>query len=173
MTPIGGLRARLLHDSLQEAVKDGITALGWFDPGRSHRPIQFLNAPAAWDSEITANSMVVTARSRITDWVEVGSALSQDLVVMGVDIYGETDSFTSHIANDVRDLLRGRLPVGPQRGSLAILDYRMATPTPLGHAVITEVRVTRVRPQTNRPYSLFWFGVDVELLDTYYDSELT
>lgn len=170
MTVVGGLRARLLHDSLQETIHDGLTSLGWFDVSRAHRPIQFLPEPVEWDREITANSMVVTARTRDTSWMEVGSNLSQDTIVMGVDIYGESDSFATHIANDVRDLLRGRLPMGPQLGVLAIMDYRMATPAPIGAALIGTVATTRIRPQVNRPHTLFWFGVDVELLDTYYDS---
>jgi hypothetical protein len=168
---IGGLRSRLLHDSVQNTIEAGLAVLGWFDPGRSHRHIEFLTKPAEWDREITANSMVITARSRVTDWVELGSLLSQDMVVIGVDIYGESDSFVFHIANDIRDLMRGRLPVGPQRGSLPIMDYRMTTPMPIGHAAVTDVRATRVRPQVNRAYSLFWMGVDIELLDVYYSSD--
>lgn len=170
MTLVGGLRARLLHDSVQNAVKDGLQVLGWFDPGRAHRPIEFLNEPADWDREITANSMAITTRSYVPDWIEVGSLLTQDTVVLDIDIYGETDSLVMHLANDIRDLLRGRLDIGPQRGSLPILDFQMATPVPIGHAVITDVRVTRLRPQVNRPISLHWFGVDIELFDTYYSS---
>lgn len=172
-TIVGGLRARFLHDSAQEAIRAGLTALGWFDPGRSHRPIEFLTKAANWDEEIAANSMVVTTRSRLTDWVEVGSTLSQDMVVVGVDIYGESDSLAMHLGNDVRDLMRGRLSVGPRRGSLAILDFRMPTPGQIGYAVVTDVRLTRVRPQVNRPHSLFWLGVDIELFDTYYGSGFT
>jgi hypothetical protein len=170
VTVVGGLRSRFLHDSLQNAVQDGLQALGWFDPSRAHRPIQFLAEPAEWDREIAANSMVVTTRSQATDWVEVGSLLHTDTVMMGIDIYGESDSFATHISNDVRDLLRGRLPLGPQLGMLPIYDYRMATPAVIGAALIADVVVTRVRPQVNRPHSLFWFGVDVELHDSYYDS---
>jgi hypothetical protein len=170
VTVVGGLRARLLHDSLQTVVEDGLKELGWFDAARSHRPIQFLAESAEWDQEISANSIVITARSRDVQWMEVGSNLHQDNVVMGVDIYAESDGFAVHVSNDIRDLLRGRLPFGPQLGAMAIMDYRQATPTPLGYALISDVRVTRVRPQVNRPHSLFWFGVDVELFDTYLDS---
>jgi hypothetical protein len=170
VTVIGGLRARLLHDSVMDTIKSGLGALGWFDPGRSHRPIEFFATPQEWDREITANSMVITARSRVTDWVEVGSNLSRDTVVIGVDIYGDTDSLVMHLSNDVRDLMRCRFPFGPENGSLAILDFQMATPVPIGYAAIADVRVTRLRPQINRPFSQHWFGVDIELYDTYYSS---
>jgi hypothetical protein len=171
--PVGGLRARYLHDSLQAAIRDGLDQLGWFDPGRSHRPVVFLPEPVDWDSEIRQNTLVVTTRTRQTRPHEVGSNLSRDLVAVGVDVYGESEALASHLTNDIRDLLRGRLPVGPQRGALPILDFMMATPVPIGSAVIADVRASRLAPQGSRAYTSFWFGIEAELFDTYYDASET
>ena len=167
---VAGLRARLLHDSFQNLVEEALALLGWFDTDRAHKPVRFFHEPVDWDQAIVFNSMVVVARSRITDYIEVGSNLTQDSVTVGVDIYGESESFTLDIANDVKDILRGRLTPAASRGTFEILDLQLATPVPIGHAVITNVRATRVPPQIGQVYTRHWFGVDATVLDTYYDA---
>lgn len=170
MTVIGGLRARLLQDSLRLVLDNGLADLGWFNPNRTHKPLRFLPEPQDWDHPIAFNSMVVSTRSRSTEEIEVGSHFNQDTARVTVDIYAENDSLALDLANDIRDLIRGRLPLGLINGTFSILDLRMATPTALGYARIGEVRMTRVAPQPTSPHSLYWFGVDVDVHDYYYDS---
>lgn len=167
---VGGLRARFLHDSLHRLIHDGLTQLGWFDAGRSHSPIVLLPEPANWDEPIIPNSVSITTRERASDFVELGSNFSEDTVILGIDLYADSDTFANHLTGDLRDMLRGRLPVGTFNGSLPILDLRLATPVPIGYAAIVSVRVTRLAPVANRPHLLHWQTIDVELLDHYYDS---
>jgi hypothetical protein len=172
MIPVGGLRARLLQDSVQQFIENSLIAFGWFDAGRSHGPIEFVATPIDWSRVIQYNAITVSTRSRSADEDEVGSNLTQRTVFVNVDIYAESESLAVDLSNDVRDLLRGRLPGGATNGSLPILDYRMATPDAVGHATVIEVRATRVPTQTvsTQPHTKHWFGVDATLLDHYYDS---
>lgn len=168
MTVVGGLRARFLQDSFQLLVLDGLTSLGWFDPGRQHLPLVFLGEPQDWDKPVEFNTMVVTTRSRETEDAEVGSNFNRDQIRISVDLYVESDSLAVDLANDIRDLLRGRLEQGPIWGGFEILDLRMATPTAVGRAVIHDVRATRLPPKAAQPYSLFMWGVDAVVGDYYY-----
>jgi hypothetical protein len=168
----GGLRARLLHDSVLTLVEAGLGALGWFDTGRAHQPVQFIPAPVDWDQAIAFNSLVVSSRSRVSDYVETGSNLTGDTVIIGIDFYGESESLAIDLANDIGDLLRGRLPGGTSAGgTLPILDLRLATPVPTGYATVTDVRVTRIPAQLNRAYTRHWFAVDATIADDYETSE--
>lgn len=167
---VGGLRARLLHDSLQLMVQDGLTALGWFDAGRSHLPIRFVRESLDWDEPVTFNLLIVSTSSRKTGFVEVGSDLSEDTVTVSIDIYAQNDSVATDLTNDVRDLLRGRLDNGAMNGSMPILDLRMATPVAVGNAILMDVRATRMPSKATAAYARHWFGVDVNVIDTYYDS---
>lgn len=148
----------------------GLRDLGWFDTGRSHKPLRFLAEPLEWDEPITANSMVISTKRRSTEFVEVGSGLSTDTVTMAIDLYTDTDTMANHLANDIRDLLRGRLGIGPVNQSIPILNLGMATPVAIGNAQIGAVSVVRIAPIANRPHLLHWQTVFVDLTDSYYDS---
>lgn len=170
-TVVGGLRARFLQDTFQGIVRDGLTQLGWFAAGRHHKPLVFLAEPQDWDQPVEFNSMVVTTRARSDRDAEVGSNFTSDAVRLTVDLYVEGDSLGLDLANDIRDLLRGRLGFGPVWGGFEILDLRMATPTAVGRAVVQDVRATRLPPKIGLPFTLYMFGVDADIIDHYYSED--
>jgi hypothetical protein len=166
--PVGGLRARLLHDNLTAVLETGLAGLGWFDSGRHHQPFQFLHGPHTWDVPVALNTIVVTTRGLDTEGIEVGSNLTMDTVELTADLYAENDSLGVHVSNDMRDLLRGRLPGGADRETIPILDFRQATPAPIGYATIAGVTVERTTDQVPEEWSRHVFTLVVTLQDTYY-----
>lgn len=165
---VGGLRSRFLHDSLSELLRSGLTSLGWFAPGRYHRPLQILHGPHHWDVPVGFNTLVVTSQTVDTDFIELGSNLSRDAVEISIDIFAESDSLGLEVSNDIRDLLRGRFPFGALRGSFPILDFRQPTPSAIGYAQVDNVRVQRVVDQVPEAWARQVFTVPVTLHDTYY-----
>lgn len=167
-TVVGGLRARFLHDSLTAVLENGLAGLGWFDSGRSHQPFRFLHGPHTWSVPITFNAIVVTNQTTEADEIELGSNLTANSTEITIDLYAQNDSLGVHVANDMRDLLRGRLPGGAEREMLPILDYRLATPIPIGHATVLDVRLQRSTDQVPEEWSRHVFSLSVVLEDTYY-----
>lgn len=167
-TVVGGLRARLLHDSLSALLKSGLEGLGWLDPGRQHQPLQFLHGPHTWDVPVNFNAVVITSEALDTEWVELGSDLVTDTAYFTVDFYAESDSLGVHVSNDMRDLLRGRLPGGAEREMVPILDFRQPTPTPIGYAYVLDVGVDRTTDQVPEQWRRHVFSLGVTLHDTYY-----
>lgn len=168
---VGGLRARLLHDSLYHLVVDGLTELGWLDPNRTHRAIRVLAKPTRWDVPIEPNVIAFDRESVNVREFEVGSHLTEDTIVTYVEIYAQSDSLGTDLSNDIRDMLRGRLTTAALHGTFPIYDYRHATPPVIGYAAIDEVRAMRNAAIAEETWVRHWFRVYCEILDTYFTSE--
>lgn len=167
-TVTGGLRARLLHDSFTATIENGLAGLGWLDSGRSHQPLQFLHGPHTWSVPVEFNTIVVTSQSAQSDEIEMGSNLIANSTEIYAELYAETDSLGMHLANDVRDLLRGRLPGGADREIIPILDYRLATPAAIGHANVLSIDLQRTTDQVPEVWARHVFTISVVLEDVYY-----
>lgn len=170
MTVVGGLRLRLLHDSVHDHLESALTALDWFDPSRSHVPIRLLAKPLRWDVPIEPNMITISFDEARAEEVEVGSDLTTGTLTAYIDIYAESDSLGVDISNDIRDLFRGRLVA--THPTVGIYDYRQATPPIIGYATVASVISLRNDAISQELWMRHWFRVRCELEDTYYSSEV-
>lgn len=168
MTIIGGLRVRLIHDSLAEALRSDLAGLGWFDAGRHHLPLTFEPAPRLWDEPITANIMVISINGADFELTELGSNLGLSSMQVRIDLYTENDSFGTDITNDIRDVLRGRLGSAIPGGRLPVYDYQQATPTVITYVGITDITISRNTALAQRDYARHTYQVECHLEDSYY-----
>lgn len=166
---VGGLRARLLHDSLFNTVDAGLGELGWYDPDRRHQPLRLVDQPAREDETVSVNTMAMDVRTVDLFDLEVGSGLTQDDIAVVFDFYAENDSVGFDVTNDVRDLLRGRLDVGPQRASFDLQDYRQDPPVKIGYATVDEVRVERPAAVAVQEWRRHWYQIRCVVHDAYTD----
>jgi hypothetical protein len=171
MTIVAGLRHRLLHDSVRALVTEGLGALGWFDPGRAHRPVNVVDKPPHWSEPIAPNTVAIDFVGSDPYETEVGSRLTSDVIVCYVEIYAQDDSFGLHISNDVRDWLRGRLQDSPVGVNFPIFDYREPTPSVIGYMDIRNVSALRNVAMNTELWVRHWFRVRCEITDTYASSE--
>lgn len=168
---VGGLRARLLQDSVHAVLIDGLTEAGWLDPGRNHLPVQIQPKPAKWTSPIQPNLVAIDFLSVDTEEAELGSPLTADMILAYIEVYAESDSLGVGLSNDIRDLLRGRLSVARAGGTLPILDFRHATPPVIGYLRVDRVSALRNASPTEDVWVRHWYRVRCEFTDTYYTSE--
>lgn len=171
MTIVAGLRHRLLHDSVYALVVEGLSALGWFDPDRAHKPIKMVDKTPFWGDPVAPNTVAIDFVGSDPYDAEVGSRLTSDVIVCYVDIYAQDDSLGMHLANDVRDWLRGRLQVNPVGVTHPIYDYREPTPPILGYMDIRNVGALRNVAMNDEVWVRHWFRVRCEITDTYATSE--
>lgn len=168
MATLGGLRARLIRDSLEELVRSGLTARGWFAAGRYHSPIQVVSEPNDWDEPITVNSIAISGGDLVDDDIELGSSACEDRWTYYVDFYGENESIGLDVATEIRDILRGKLPsIGRSAPVMSVLDFRQATPTALFSCDLENIFVDRGRG-FSQPWLRYWFSVRVEIVDQHY-----
>lgn len=172
----GGLRTRLIGDSLRLAVIAGLEVLGWFDPTiydqppglRQHQPLRYVPRPSKWDVPIAPNCLAISTEDILEDEFGLGDEVA-DSIRCYIDIFGEDDPVSWHLTQDIRDLLIGRIGATGRHGPvLDIYDLRMPTPAPFTQIDIEEVFVDRARNEA-REYQNHWFMIRVDLLDEYAD----
>lgn len=164
---VGGLRARLLQDSLYHTINDALGELGWYDQHRQHQSLRFLAKPLRWDQAVQPNLIAMQIETVELAELELGSGLTEDEIAVLFDCYLENESVGAHLTNDLRDLLRGRHTVGPQHPVFDLYDYRQATPPTIGYAVIDEVRIERSSALVQQDYARHWYQVRCLVHDVY------
>jgi hypothetical protein len=172
-TLTGGLRLRLVRDSALNAVVDGLTAQGWFDAGRRHRPVTVTAEPVGWEEPVEPNLLTVVVNALDSDYLETGSNFMRDTLRVVVDLYAESDTLGMELANDIRDLLRGRLGAAVTRSALPIWDYRLATPAVIAFADVDNVAVSRSIAVAQQSWRRYWFTIAADLYDAYYTADDT
>lgn len=166
MTIVGGLRSRLVFDSVANAIKDGMAELGWFDVGRAHKPITFLTDAISADEEVQLTTVALIDGSTFDTEAEMGnSRLSETSYSFYLDIYAEAAALGRALANDVRDLIMGRHG-GRTGATIAIYDYQIATPTQFGYVEVERISIFR-EPNPSKPWEKNWFTVRFEVIDYY------
>jgi hypothetical protein len=165
MSVVGGLRTRLVYDSVFNALHDGMTELGWFDAGRNHMPVTFISEPVAADDEVTLNTVAMGEGPMFDRDREIGSNMSSSEYAFFIDVYAENGPVGRALANDVRDLVMGRH--GGRTGPIfTIWDYRLATPTDIGWVEVERVNIYREDMPT-RPWQKFWYTIRFDVTDDY------
>lgn len=167
---VGGLRARLIRDSLYQMIKDGLTNLEWFDPGRHHAPINWRESEVSTTEEIPLNTLALSDGDTLTqDW-EMGSDMSEHSWDFFIDFYAEDSAVGIHLIRDVKDLLEGRFPsIGRVAPVFTVHDYSQANTPALFTCEIENVDVDKAHTFT-KPWQKHWYAIALTVLD-YYGNE--
>ena len=171
-TYVGGLRARLVHDSIHAMLRAALDNLGWFTASPSHAPITFLSEPLAPDVQVPFNTLALADEDDRGDEIELGSQLQELRWQMYVDFFGENDAISLHVIRDVKDILEGRMPsIGRSRPTADVYDYTLATPVVIFTVDIEDVFTDKARdfPQ---PWLRHWRSCGFTVVDTYSDEDV-
>ncbi len=167
MDIVGGLRARLIRQSIFQYVYDGLDELGWFDPTRPHLPVTFESKAQDTEEEIRLNTAALSDENDAESGWELGSNMTENSWQFYIDIFAESDALGLHFIQDVRDLLRGRFTsIGYDRESFDVYDYRQATPPVLFICSIENVDVDKAHGFL-KPWLQHWYGCAFEVVDAY------
>lgn len=172
----GGLRSRLIADSVRVAVIAGVSALGWFDgtvydtpPGpRRHRPLNYVPRPASWDDSIYANAIAINADDIYDNASGLGGDV-EDTLEMWVDVFAESDQLGWQLAGDIRDLMLGKYPQYGRPGPVIdVYDLRQPTPAAFTQVDVVTAQIDRAEGEA-RQWQAHWFMVRIDLEDDYAD----
>lgn len=169
-TIVGGLRARLIRESLFEMLRDSLDQLDWFDPTRPHKPIIWESRGHRPDEEIIINTAALSDENMDeTDW-ELGSQMTEHTWQMYVDFFADSDALGLHFIRDVQDILRGRFTViGRSRPRFDVYDFRQATPPVIFSCELENVVVDKAHGFL-KPWLEHWYSCSFQVID-YYDSD--
>jgi hypothetical protein len=172
----GGLRSRLVLDSVRFAVLSTLQQLGWFDPTvhdtppgiRQHRPFRYIPRPVEWTEAIEPNAIAISSDTISDDDLAFGGEV-EDALDLYVDLFVEDDQVGWHTCYDIRDSILGKSPelgnLGPQ---IDVYDFRQPTPAPFTVVDLEEIRVDRSQGDA-REWQRHWFMVRITVLDDYND----
>lgn len=104
--PDGGLRDRLIHESLYKNIEAFLTSIGWFGAGREHQPIIMVDEFPDTDGEVALNTLAVSMGDGGGILHEMGSQLEDHEIVFFVDFFAENDSLGRHLRGDIDDYLK-------------------------------------------------------------------
>jgi len=168
MTIVGGLRSRLIYDSIRIEIERALGQIGWFDAGRQHLPINFVALPIDDSQEIPLSTLVLVGGNAVDpEPLELGTDYAEHKRVYYLDFYAENQSVGEHLIFDCKGILEGRMP-SISRGSptIQIYDYTQATPPVMATVEIDNVEVDKGHV-FNYPYQKYWYSCMFEVTDVY------
>lgn len=166
---VGGIRDRLVHDSLYNYVKNGLTAIGWMNSGRQHAPLVLVPEMKDWEEELALNTITVSPSNVYDEQWELGSYATKNTTTYWIDVYGESEALGLQISGDIRDILRGKFTgLGFGAAELPVFDYTQATPSRIFYCDIEHVRRDRSQSYSKR-YQRFLYMISVDVIDYYGD----
>lgn len=167
MIYVGGLRARLIRDSVWHTLDDALRALGWYETVASRSAVRLTPEPLAQNTVVPFNTLALGDEDNSPEPAEMGSLLTEWSWDMHVDIYAENDDLSLHLAGDVAAIMGGRLPsIGRSAPVVDVYDYTLATPTRVFGVDIESVSTDKARdfPQA---WLRFWRTCSFVVVDTY------
>jgi hypothetical protein len=166
---VGGLRAQLIRESIYQCLHGSLSNLGWFDPGRRHKPISFPGVTETNENEIPINRIALNDEDNFGFDLEMGSTAVETRWTYWIDFYAENDSLGKHVIYDVRDILGGRMSsIGRSDASIAVYDYTIATPAEVFKVQIEDVVVDKAH-DFPKPYQKHWYACRFTVVDAYHD----
>lgn len=169
---IGGLRDRFVRDSFKVMLEDALDALGWFDAGRQHRPVQILGKPLDWNEPLEPNLIGVGTKQSEGEDVELGSRLVAMDTPFLVDLLAESESLGVDLSNDIFDILRGKHEdAGRTRPTFTVYDFRPDTPTAIGYCTVSEPLIAKTPTRVERAWLQHWYVIGCIVTDSYTDDE--
>ena len=170
MAITGGQRARYVRDSVWFAVIDGLNRLGWMDAGRFHQPLVFNHALDEGDTEVPLNTVALADLDVSEESAEMGSQEARRTRIMYVDFYAESQVIGQHFANDVADLLAGRMAtVGYDSPTIALYDWSTATTGTLELLTASQVNIANLTIPSEQ---IGWLDIEDVFIDRSSDSSV-
>lgn len=165
--PVGGLRKRMVRESLYQMLHESLADLHWFDTGRQHAPILFESEPVNPQEPVPINTIGLADENDDATEIELGSNLAEHRWTFYVDFFAEKDSLGLHVSGDIQDILEGRIgSIGRNDPIFTVYDLTLATPPALFNCQIDLVMRDKAVTWT-KPHQKHWYSVRFDVIDTY------
>ena len=159
MTLEGGLRDRMIHESVLTAIETDLTTRGWFAAGRYHGPITVIDEYPDDEAEVALNTLAVSMGDGDGLSLEMGSTAEEHDQAMFVDFYAESDALGRHVSGDIYAFLK-------KVRRIQVFDFSVASPTAEFFVQIEEEDVIKRRGATvTTAWKKHWYVVAFTVTD--------
>ncbi len=118
----GGLRDRMILESVLQYLKGELTTLGWFTAGRQHEPITIVDEYPPDDGDVAINTMAFSFGDISSDPMELGGPAETIRTPVFIDFFGENDGLGRHIIGDLHTIVA-------KAGQFTVYDYTQTVPS--------------------------------------------
>lgn len=157
MALTGGLRDRMLQESIREHVVDHITSLGWFAAGREHSPLTVVTGFPDEGDEVAINTIAFSVEQASGADYELGSLAEEHATLFFIDMFMENDSVGWHLSGDIYFFLKANR-------ALDVYDYENAKA--VDFRVDIEGVDRRKPARATKAYQKHWHTISFQALDT-------
>lgn len=155
----GGLRDRMIHESVLLAIETDLTTRGWFDAGRHHSPVTVIDEYPDDADEVAINTIAISMGDADGPLVEMGSLMEQHEQAMFIDIYAESDGVGRHMIGDIYAFLKGN-------ERIQVFDHRQGPPTAEFFALLEEEDIIIRRGRNiNVAWKKHWYVIAFTVTD--------
>lgn len=162
---VGGLKVRLIRESIFQYITAALEDLGWFDPTiPAQNPVIFESKAQDQDQEIKFNTAALSDENdRESGW-QLGDNNIENTWQMYLDIFAESDALGLHFVQDIAAVLRGKfVTLGYDKPSFEVFDYRQATPPVLFSCDIENIDVDKAHGFL-KPWLQHWYSVAFDVV---------
>lgn len=150
-TLTGGLRDRMVLESIFRDVQAKLQALGWFDSNRQHQDITMVDEYPDTAVEVPINTLAVSYGSSFQSRLEMGSRSEVWRQIVYVDFFAESDALGRHLIGDIY------AHVNEQMG-FSVWNYSIATPVIDFYIEVMDESVETDRPtNVTNPWEKHWY----------------
>lgn len=154
----GGLRDRMLFDSVMNVIVDDMTTQGWFDAGREHGAITVVDEFPTEQDEVALNTLAFSFQAATGTDMEMGSMSEDHTVAIFIDFFSEGDALGRHLMGDIYAYIRENM-------QFDVYDYRQATP-PVEFVATVEGEVDEHTPvRAVNSWQKHWYVIDFQVND--------
>ncbi len=155
-TLTGGLRDRMVIESVREQITDHLNTLGWFDGGRYHEPLVLVEEFPDDNDEVVVNTVAFSVEDATGRDLEMGSNAEDHSTMFFVDMFMEDDSVGWHLSGDIYAYLK-------VNKNLDVFDYENAKVVDF---TVSIEGVDRRKPKrATQAWMKYWFTVSFDALD--------
>jgi hypothetical protein len=155
----GGLRDRMLQESVREQITAHLQSLGWLDANREHTPLTFVNGFPDDQDEVQVNTVAFSVEQAAGSDYELGSLSEEHRTLFFIDMFMENDSVGWHLSGDIYFYLK-------KNRALSVYDYESGPPPVVDFTVDIEGVDRRKPTRATQAWQKYWHTISFEALDT-------
>jgi hypothetical protein len=121
-TLTGGLRDRMLLESIFRGIQADLQAKGWFDANDNYDPIQMIDEYPDEEGEVPLNTLAISMGETYGRSVELGSNATERTIPIYCDFFAQSDGLGRHVIGDILSWVESN-------PSIPVYDYDQATPS--------------------------------------------
>ena len=145
----GGLRDRMILESIIQYIKSDLSLRGWFDTNRQHAPIVIVDEYPD-NEEVQINTLAVSFGMSAQDRLELGSKAELHRWAIYVDFYAESDALGRHVIGDIYETINRDM-------AIPVYDYSLATPVQDFILDVVDESVEKSKPtNATNPWQRHW-----------------